>query len=134
LVGGEWAEGKTLMVAEVGGNAQGEPCTRQVSSFSRLADAQTFSQQAVVELHRRGTERAEAVGAVTDGAEWRPRFIDEHCPTARRILDFAHAAEYVSAMGQALTEAGEALAPKWLVNALRSDQIWPSNILLAHFW
>src|SRR5262249_24330392 len=68
LVGGEWAEVKTLVEAPVVQNEQeaGEPDTRQVSSFSRLADAQTFSQQAVVELHRRGTERAEAVGAVTD--------------------------------------------------------------------
>src|SRR5215472_3202151 len=134
LVGGEWAEVKTLVEAPVVQNEQeaGEPDTRQVSSFSRLADAQTFSQQAVVELHRRGTERAEAVGAVTDGAEWRPRFIDEHCPTARRILDFAHAAEYVSAMGQALTEAGEALAPKWLeehLHALKHEG--PEQVLLA---
>ena len=56
--------------------------------------------------------------AVTDGAEWLQGFIDDHCPTAIRILDFAHAAEYVSAMGQAAAEAGSVLAPTWLSEQL----------------
>jgi hypothetical protein len=89
-----------------------------VSSFSRLVDVETISQQAVVELHRRGVERADAVCAVTDGAEWRHRFVDDHCPTAVRILDFGHAAEYVNAIGQAAAEAGDALVPKWLEQQL----------------
>lgn len=93
LVGGEWAEVKTLVGASVVKNEQGEADTRQVSSFSRLTDAESFSQQAVVELYRRGVERAEAVCAVTDGAEWLQGFIDDQCPKALRILDFAHAAE-----------------------------------------
>lgn len=87
LVGGEWAEVKTLVVAEVIQNQEGEIDTAQVSSFSRLADVETFSQQAVVELHWRGVERAKAVCAVTDGAEWLQGFIDDHCPKALRILD-----------------------------------------------
>jgi hypothetical protein len=58
VVGGKWAEVKTLVVAEVGRDQEGAVWTTQVSSFSRLADVETFSQQAVVELHRRGTERA----------------------------------------------------------------------------
>ncbi len=118
LVGGEWAEVKTLVVAEVGQDQEGVVSTTQVSSFSRLAEVETFSQQAVVELHRRGTERAEAVCAVTDGAEWLQGFIDDHCPTAVRILDFAHAAEYVNALGQAATEAGSVLVPTWLEDHL----------------
>jgi Uncharacterised protein family (UPF0236) len=120
LVGGEWAEVKTLVVAEVIQNDReaGEADTAQVSSFSRLTDAETFSQQAVVELHRRGVERVEAVCAVTDGAEWIQGFIDDHSPKAVRILDFAQAAEYVSAIGQLATEAGSTLAPKWLEEPL----------------
>ena len=118
LVGGEWAEVKTLVGASVVKNEQGEADTRQVSSFSRLTDAESFSQQAVVELYRRGVERAEAVCAVTDGAEWLQGFIDDQCPKALRILDFAHAAEYVSAMGQLATEAGSVLAPTWLEQQL----------------
>lgn len=118
LLGGEWAEVKTLVVGEVVQNDEAEASTTQVSSFSRLAEAERFSQQAVVELHRRGVERAEAVCAVTDGAEWLQSFIDAHCPTAVRILDFAHAAEYVSAIGQAARDAGGELARTWLEEQL----------------
>ncbi len=55
---------------------------------------------------------------MTDGAEWLQGLIDDHSPTALRILDFAHAAEYVSAMGQAATEAGSTLTPQWLEQML----------------
>jgi hypothetical protein len=118
LVGGEWAEVKTLVGASVVQTKEGEADTAQVSSFSRLADVETFSQQALVELHRRGVDRARAVCAVTDGAEWLQGFIDDHCPKAVRILDFAHAAEYVSAMGQLATEAGSVMGPTWLEQQL----------------
>ena len=118
LVGGEWAEVKTLVVAEVEQKEQAEVETTQVSSFARLADAETFSQQAVVELHRRGVERAEAVCAVTDGAQWMQGLVDDQCPKALRILDCAHGAQSVSAMGQAATEAGSTLAPEWLAQML----------------
>jgi len=118
LVGGEWAEVKTLVVAEVVANDEGEADTTQGSSFSRLAEVERFSQQAVVELHRRGTERAVAVCAVTDGAEWIQGFLDDHCPSGVRILDFAHAAEYVSEMGQTAAQAGSALTETWLAERL----------------
>jgi hypothetical protein len=48
------------------------------------------------ETHRRGTETAQLVCAVTAGAEWEQGFIDWHCPDAVRILDFPHAADYVA--------------------------------------
>jgi hypothetical protein len=131
LVGGEWAEVKTLVVAEVVQHEEGEADTTQVSSFSRLADVETFSRQAVVELHRRGVERAEAVCAVTDGAEWLQGFIDDHCPTALRILDFAHAAEYVSAMGQLAAEAGSSLGPTWLEQQLHDLKHEGPQLVLA---
>jgi hypothetical protein len=120
LVGGEWAEVKTLVVAEIVQTEEGEADTSKGSSFSRLATVETCSQQALVELHRRGVEQADAVCAVTDGAEWLQGFTDDHCPKAVRILDFAHAAEYVSAIGQLATEAGAELPPKWLEERLHS--------------
>lgn len=132
LVAGEWAQVKTLVVAEVVQTEAGETDMSQGSSFSRLADVETFSQQAVVELHRRGVERADAVCAVTDGAEWLQGFIDDHCPTAIRILDFAHAAEYVNAIGQAATEAGDVLMPKWLEQFLHDlKHEGPKPVLVA---
>jgi len=87
LVGGEWAEVKTLVMGEVTRNKRGEVCTQQISSFSRLAEAERFTEAALVETHRRGLERAAAVCAVQDGAEWRPRLVDYHRPDAVRILD-----------------------------------------------
>ena len=87
LVGGEWAEVKTLVMGEVTRNKRGEVCTQQISSFSRLAEAERFTEAALVETHRRGLERAAAVCAVQDGAEWRPRLVDSHRADAVRILD-----------------------------------------------
>jgi hypothetical protein len=69
LVHGEWGEVKTLVLGEVQRSRQGEPCTRHLSYFSRLAEAGTFAELALVEVHRRGLEQAQAVCAVLDGAE-----------------------------------------------------------------
>src|SRR5205814_1287027 len=79
LVGGEWAEVKTLVIGEVTRNKRGEVCTQQLSSFSRLADVNSFEEAALVETHRRGLEKAAEVCAVQDGAEWLPGLVDYHC-------------------------------------------------------
>jgi len=76
--------------------------TRHVSSFARLADAQTFGTQALGELHRRGVEVAGAVAAVQDGAPWLQGFVDDHRPAALRILDWPHAAEHLTALAEAV--------------------------------
>src|SRR5437899_4660419 len=54
LVGGEWVEVKTLTLAEVTRNAHGEVCLEQISSCSRLLDAERFAEAALVETQRRG--------------------------------------------------------------------------------
>jgi hypothetical protein len=104
LVGGRWAEVRTLAVGEPsvssGADGQEEVHTRALSYFSRLSDSASFAELATVEIHRRGVESAGQVGAVVDGAEWCQTFVDVHAPQARRILDFAHAASYVEAIGQ----------------------------------
>ncbi len=61
-------------------------------------------------MHRRGVENARAVAAVMDGAEWLQTFTDYHCPHAVRILDFPHAAEHISPVGDFLH--GEQTAEK----------------------
>jgi hypothetical protein len=100
LLGGIWAEVKTLALGEVRGfDPEGEVQTGSWSYFSRLTDAETFTDQAIWETERRGLTTAGRVGAVTDGAEWIRKFLDYHCPFARRILDFSHAAGRVSALG-----------------------------------
>jgi len=118
LVGGEWVEVKTLIVGEVTHNKRGEVCTKQISTFSRLADAERFSEASLVETQRRGLEQAAAVCAVQDGAEWLQKLIDYHRADAVRILDFAHAAEYLNEIGQTVQAAGGRL-PAWWFEAVR---------------
>lgn len=100
LLGGEWAEVKTMVIGDVmpPKMVKGEEIiqTTNHSYFSRMTDSNTFTRLALVEMQRRGVETAEAVVAVTDGAEWIQKFIDHHRHDAVRILDFPHAAEYVS--------------------------------------
>jgi hypothetical protein len=113
LVGGEWAEVKTLAIGAVEPR-RGAPHTTALSYFSRLAEADTFRRLAWVETHRRGLTLAPRVCAVVDGAEWCQKFLDWHCPDAVRILDFPHAAGYLGAAAQAMWGVGTAEARAWL--------------------
>lgn len=136
LVGGEWAEVKTLVIGEVQPAViiKGEPVvhTTQHSYFSRLSEAEVFQRQALVETQRRGVETAAAVAAVTDGAEWIQKFVDQHRPDAVRILDFPHAAEHLNAVAQAVFGEGTPRAQAWLaaqLHGLKHDG--PSAVLAA---
>ena len=120
LARGEWAEVKTLVMGTIEGPGHtGEVHAQDLSYFPRMLDQQSFSRLATVEMHRRGTERAGTVCAVVDGAEWQQKFIDLHCPDAVRVLDWCHAAEYLSKAGQAAFGAGTAEAREWLGIQLR---------------
>ena len=108
LVSGEWKEVKTLALGVVSeakrkkkqaGEAQVQ--TTALSYFSRMSEAESFQQEALGELYRRGVEKAGTVCAVSDGADWIQKWVDYHRKDAVRILDFAHAMEYVSKGGQA---------------------------------
>lgn len=118
LVGGAWAEVKTLALGEVertmatDGSARVK--TTALSYFSRLTDAETFRELARGELYRRGTAAATVVCAVQDGAEWQQRFVDYHRPDAVRILDFPHALEHLGTAGRAVFGAGTAAFSEWL--------------------
>jgi hypothetical protein len=122
LVGGEWAEVKTLAIGEVEAPrpVKDETViqTAALSYFSRLTDATTFQRLALVETHRRGVETAGAVGAVTDGAEWCQSFIDFHRPDAVRILDFPHAGEHLAQIGQAVFGEGTPATDAWFTQQL----------------
>ena len=90
----------------------------ELSYFSRLTDAETFGRLALVETHRRGTETAGTVCAVNDGAEWEQRFINQHREDAVRILDFPHAAGYLTQVAQAVWGEGSPSAREWLTQTL----------------
>lgn len=118
LVGGEWAEVKTLSVGEVPPPVmQGDKAgvhTTQLSYFSRLADADRFMHLAGVELDRRQVAQAERVCGVSDGARWIQRFFDNCCAQARRILDFPHAVGYLAQAGAAYFEGSPEVLALWL--------------------
>jgi hypothetical protein len=119
LLHGQWAEVKTVVVGCVQEEKPDESIhCRQLSYFSRMLDASTFTEQASAELLRRGIDQAQQVGAIHDGAEWIDGFVDWQCKDALRILDFAHAAEYVSDIGQLAQTAGAILPEDWLQDQL----------------
>jgi hypothetical protein len=135
LVGGEWAEVKTLALGEVTRKKRGEVCTQHLSYFSRLSEAASFEQAALVETHRRGLERAREVCAVQDGAQWLQGLVDYHRADAVRILDFAHAAEYINEIGQAVQTAGGRLPATWLEGVLhRLKHQGPQRVLKHLTW
>ncbi len=135
LVGGEWVEVKTLAIGEVTRNRRGEVCTQQLSYCSRLCDAASFEQATLLETHRRGLEQAAEVCAVQDGAEWLQGLVDYHRADAVRILDFAHAAEYINDIGQAVQAAGGRLPTHWLEGVLhRLKHQGPARVLRHLSW
>jgi hypothetical protein len=132
LVGGVWAEVKTLAIGTVTRTDTGAVQTTDLSYCSRLADAQAFARVTRGETQRRGTETAGVVCAVQDGAVWLQELVAVHRPDAVRILDFAHAVQQISAVGQAVWGAGSGEAMAWLdrqCHALKHDA--PDDVLAA---
>ena len=135
LVGGEWAEVKTLAVGTVAAarGADGAPVVRTtaVSYFSRMAEHREFGRLALVETHARGTERAGTVVAVNDGAEWLQGFVDLHRPDAVRVLDFPHALEHLNLAAQAVLGPGAAAAAWSAAQARELKSGDPDAVLAA---
>jgi len=116
LMGGGWAEVKTLVLGTIGpaANDPAQTRTTELSYFCRLTDAADIARLATVETQRRGTETATTVVAVVDGAQWCQGFIDHQRHDAVRILDFAHAVEHLGQVAQACFGSGTAAASEWL--------------------
>jgi hypothetical protein len=113
----EWAEVNTLALGTVGkpvceGDEWGVH-TRALSYCSRLNDAETFGHLALVQTHRRGTETARTVCAVSDGAEWIQGFVNLHRPDALRILDVPYALGGAAQAGQAVYGKGRGRFTPW---------------------
>ena len=70
-----------------------------------------------------------------DGAEWLQGLVDYHRADAVRILDFAHAAEYINDIGQAVQAAGGRLPAHWLEEVLhRLKHQGPARVLTHLAW
>jgi hypothetical protein len=132
---GTWAEVKTLAVGTVttvAGKAGPEVRARDLSYFSRLTDAATLCRQARVELQQRGTQTAELVAMVSDGSVWIQAIPDTYRPDAVRILDFPHAAEYLTEAAQASLGTQPLVLHTWLAeqtHALKHQG--PETVLAA---
>jgi hypothetical protein len=137
LRGKVWAEVKTVLIGEVQENTppskqrpEQEVKTTKISYFSRLTDSDTFIELATGELDRRGFLDAKEVCAVQDGAEWIQSLIDAQQADAVRILDFYHAAEYVSEIATLVRTAGTPLAENWLDEQLHElKHHGPANVV-----
>lgn len=134
LLHGVWAEVRTLVIGEVqpAVKERGEMAvhTQNLSYFSRKVSSQEFETLALAEMHRRGVENAQEVAAVMDGAEWEQSFTDYHCPQAIRILDFAHAAEHISPVGDFLHGEHTPESKSWLSEQLhRLKREGPTKLL-----
>ncbi len=121
LLGGVWGEVKTLAIGTVevlpaGGRRRGqqEVRTTDLSYFSRMLDHETFTRVALAETHRRGTETAGVVCAVSDGAVWITACVQHHRPDAVRILDWPHAAGYVHGVSTAVFGDQTLAARAWV--------------------
>ena len=78
----------------------------------------------------RGIERATAVCAIQDEAEWIQGFVQGHRHDAVRILDFAHAAKYEYEIADKVREGGGHLPPKWVDGVLhRLKHEGPARVL-----
>ena len=122
LVHGQWSEVRTVVIGEVQPKVEerGEWVvhTRNLSYFSRKVSAEEFTRLALVEIQRRGVENAKEVGALMDGSDWLQGFSDYHCPDAVRILDFPHAGEHISPIGELLWGAGTPEMKQWVSERL----------------
>ena len=95
-------------------SGQDQVKTAKISYFSRMSDSDTFSELATGEIARRGFLDTKEVCAVQDGAEWIQSLIDAQRADAVRILDFYHAASYLSEIATLLRNAGTPLQDNWL--------------------
>lgn len=137
LLHGVWAEVKTLVIGDVQPavlkNGERVVRTRNLSYFSRKVSSEEFEKLSLVEMHRRGVENAKEVAAVMDGAEWEQSFVDYHCPRAVRILDFAHAAEHISQVGDFLYGEHTPESKTWLEKHLHELKHTGSKKVLLEF-
>jgi hypothetical protein len=139
LTSGEWREVKTVAFGEFRPhwNAKARKVvtkTDNISYFSRVETAEDFSRSALVEWHRRGGENAHTVVAVQDGALWIQSFIDYHCPQATRVIDFAHALEYVATVGRAIHGIETEAFQQWYARMAKQLGRQPPQRTVNELW
>lgn len=120
LTGGAWAEVRTLAIGVVPPSPVDPEQVHvgDLSYFSRLTEADDFSELVEVETRRRQLVQAKEVCAVMDGADWLQALVDLHRGDALRILDFPHAAEHLNQLLEALSALGHVFPARMLERCL----------------
>ncbi len=89
-----------------------------ITYFSRMTNSETFTQLAAGEIDIRGFFQVKQVCTVSDGAEWIQHFIDAYRADTVKILDFFHAAGYVSDIATFVRNTSTVLPESWLEEQL----------------
>ncbi len=79
-------------------------------------------------------KNAHTVVAVQDGALWIQSFIDYHCPQAVRVIDFAHALEYVATVGRAIHGTETAAFKQWFARMSKQLGRQPPQRTVNELW
>jgi hypothetical protein len=129
---GTWREVRTLAIGRISRTENDRVTSDELSYVCRMMDAEHFADVVTGEVHRRGTEHAQVVAAVADGAPWCQQLFDLQVPGAHRILDFPHALQHLHAVAHAVFGNGTAAASEWLgpqIQTLRHGD--PDQVLAA---
>jgi len=99
---------------------------KQISYYCDLADAATFRDLVWATGYRRRADRAPEIVFVADGAAWIWKIVEHHFPQATQIVDWYHAAEYLSKIAQAAFEQQSPAGEAWLKRA--RAQLWQGEM------
>jgi hypothetical protein len=98
---------------------------REITYFCDICEAQKFGPLLWATGFQRQALQAQEIIFVGDGAEWIWNLVDEHFPHAIQIVDWFHAAEYLTPVAQAaFTDESEGKA--WRTHA--RDLLWTSHV------
>lgn len=132
LVGGAWAEVRTVVVGSLTPTPHG-PRATDLSYASRLTSAAEFGPSVYAELVRRCVStHTKAVVAVSDGASWIQELLDVHCPESVRVLDLMHAVEYLAAAARTVFGSGTQATSDWLAARRTELKAGKHDQVLAH--
>jgi hypothetical protein len=99
---------------------------KNIHYYCDVADAATFRDLVWATGYRHDADRASEIVFVSDGAPWIWKIVEYHFPQAKQIVDWYHAAQYLSAICTAVFGEGSTEGTTWLERA--RSQLWDGQI------
>ena len=118
----EVEEGKAQETMEEAGALR----ARAISYYCDLNSVEHFRDLVWATGCQRGADRAREIVFVADGASWIWNLVRYHFPQAVQIVDWYHAAAYLTPIAQAAFGEGSAAAQNWLQQA--RQLLWEGQI------